>query len=84
MTIMAFTKTAGLGDHGQHEAVHAVTDFRTRLQTGFARFVAERAERRRIAREASTLLRFSDRELWDIGISRGDIPAVMDGSFHRD
>jgi uncharacterized protein YjiS (DUF1127 family) len=42
------------------------------------------AEKRTRARELRELHRFSDRELWDIGLSRSDILAIEKGSFSRD
>ena len=35
------------------------------------------------AREMRELCRFSDRELWDVGLSRSDIPAVQQGTYRR-
>jgi uncharacterized protein YjiS (DUF1127 family) len=40
--------------------------------------------RRRHAREAEVLHAFSDRELWDLGLSRSDIPGIIDGTYRRD
>lgn len=51
-----------------------------RLQTARARW----AEKRAHDRDMADLLRFSDRELWDIGISRSDFTAVDNGTFRRD
>jgi uncharacterized protein YjiS (DUF1127 family) len=42
------------------------------------------AEKRTRARELRELHRFSDRELWDIGLSRSDLLAIEKGSFSRD
>lgn len=39
-----------------------------------------RASRARTARELAT---YTDRELFDLGISRGDIPAVINGTDRR-
>ena len=39
-----------------------------------------RRERARIARE---LLSCSNRELFDLGISSGDIPAIINGTYRR-
>jgi uncharacterized protein YjiS (DUF1127 family) len=47
---------------------------------GVARWIA----RRRSRREAAALHAFSDRELWDLGLSRSDIPGIMDGTYRRD
>jgi uncharacterized protein YjiS (DUF1127 family) len=36
------------------------------------------------AREFQSLSDFSDRELWDIGISRSDVSGVINGTYRRD
>ena len=46
----------------------------------FAAWRAKRAYRARIARELNS---YTDRELFDLGIQRGDIPAVLNGTFRR-
>ena len=46
----------------------------------FADWRAKRAYRARIARELHS---YTDRELFDLGIQRGDIPAVLNGTFRR-
>jgi uncharacterized protein YjiS (DUF1127 family) len=56
----------------------------THLRAGFTRFAATWAERRKLARDRQVLADFSDRELWDIGISRSDVPSVLAGTFNRD
>lgn len=40
--------------------------------------------RRERARQIQDLYRFSDRELWDIGLTRSDIDAIANGHFRRD
>ena len=55
---------------------HAVAARRER----FAAWRAKRAYRARITRELST---YTDRELFDLGIQRADIPAVVNGTFRR-
>jgi uncharacterized protein YjiS (DUF1127 family) len=40
--------------------------------------------RRTQARELRELHRFSDRELWDIGLSRSDILSIEKGTYRRD
>ncbi len=45
---------------------------------------ARLAERRKKASEMRELYRFSDRELWDIGLSRSDFHAIEQGTFRRD
>lgn len=51
-----------------------------KLQNARARW----AEKRAHDRDMADLYRFSDRELWDIGISRSDFVAVNNGTFRRD
>ena len=45
---------------------------------------ARAAGRRAHARDMQALYRFSDRELWDLGISRSDFMAIENGTFRRD
>ena len=40
--------------------------------------------RRQRARDRDILLGFSDRELWDLGLSRSDIPGVVLGTYRPD
>jgi uncharacterized protein YjiS (DUF1127 family) len=42
------------------------------------------AERRARRRGIETLYCFSDHELWDLGLSRSDIPAIENGTYSRD
>jgi uncharacterized protein YjiS (DUF1127 family) len=42
------------------------------------------AERRARRLELEDLYRFSDRELWDVGLSRSDILSIERGTFRRD
>jgi uncharacterized protein YjiS (DUF1127 family) len=41
-------------------------------------------KRRRQAGAMQALYCFNDRELWDIGLSRSDLPAIENGTFRRD
>ena len=50
----------------------------------FVRFFSRLAEKRRHAREMRDLAAFSDRELWDIGLSRSDMMALDRGVYRRD
>jgi uncharacterized protein YjiS (DUF1127 family) len=34
--------------------------------------------------EIQELAAFSDRDLWDLGLSRSDLMAISNGTFHRD
>ena len=47
------------------------------------RFTAWRAKRAYRARIKLELESYTDRELFDLGIQRGDIPAVLNGTFRR-
>jgi uncharacterized protein YjiS (DUF1127 family) len=58
------------------QLAHAVAERRQR----FAAWREKRAYRARITRE---LLTYTDRELFDLGIQRADIPAVVNGTFRR-
>jgi uncharacterized protein YjiS (DUF1127 family) len=55
---------------------HAATEHRQR----FAAWRAKRAYRAQITRELNT---YTDRELFDLGIQRADIPAVVNGTLRR-
>ena len=52
----------------------------TRMHDAGAYLSARRAR----ARELRELYRFSDRELWDVGLSRSDIVAMEKGIYRRD
>jgi uncharacterized protein YjiS (DUF1127 family) len=58
------------------QIAHAFTERRQR----FTAWRAKQAYRARIARELNT---YTDRELFDLGIQRADIPAVLNGTFRR-
>jgi len=53
---------------------------RTGLTAWLAALIERRRERARIERE---LLTCSNRDLFDLGIGSGDIPAVIDGTYRR-
>jgi uncharacterized protein YjiS (DUF1127 family) len=40
--------------------------------------------RRRRAREMAEISSFSDRDLWDLGLSRSDLQGISDGTYRRD
>ena len=48
------------------------------------RFASRLAARHRSATEMRQLYQFDDRELRDVGLSRGDFPAIMRGTYCRD
>jgi len=53
------------------------------VQNGLARFAAWRADRRQQSRLLRELSESTDRQLWDMGLSRADIPAVVRGAYRR-
>ena len=54
------------------------------LFNGFQRLRARHAEKRDRAREMWELHRLTDRELWDVGLSRSDFMAIEQGTYRRD
>ncbi len=46
-------------------------------------FRARRAERQRQATIARELATYTDRQLFDLGIQRADIPAIVKGTYRR-
>jgi len=58
------------------QIAHAWTEFRARR----AALRAESKQRARVARELAT---YTDRELFDLGISRDNIPEIINGTFRR-
>ncbi|HQT75853.1 MAG: hypothetical protein B7Z80_03540 [Rhodospirillales bacterium 20-64-7] len=67
---------ASVGQAHQPWLPKAMILFRRRLEAW--------ATRRRSYRDAQQLDRFSDRELWDLGLSRSDVPAIARGIYKRD
>lgn len=68
----------------QHSLAH--TGFHP-FQAGvswLARRVATWQERRRHRRDLADLARFTDHELWDIGLARSDMLAIEKGVYRRD
>ena len=50
----------------------------------FGRLGAAWLARRRTARSLRQLYLCTDRELWDMGLSRSDFPAIVKGTYRRD
>ena len=48
------------------------------------RFVAARAARRQLANDVALLYRLPEVELHDMGLNRGDLPAILRGKYRRD
>ncbi|WP_428490556.1 DUF1127 domain-containing protein [Rhodopila sp.] len=62
------------------DAGTSISSFTQRLRR-LAAYLSDRRERRRAA---DSLHSFSDRELWDVGLSRADILSIGQGTFRRD
>lgn len=54
------------------------------LVSWFSRTVAAVQAKRQRARELHDLAMFSDRDLWDVGLSRSDLMAIEKGVYRRD
>ena len=48
------------------------------------RFASRLAAPHRAERQIRQLYRYTDRELQDVGLSRGDFPALIWGTYRRD
>jgi uncharacterized protein YjiS (DUF1127 family) len=68
----------------QRKYIHAVSIWLSRVQAGFGRLAEFLATRHRRIQEAEVLYGFSDRDLWDLGLSRSDIPGIINGMYRRD
>ena len=56
----------------------------SKLRAGLVRLGTSWMARRRRAREIQGLQGFSDRELWDLGLRRSDLRAIINGTYRRD
>jgi uncharacterized protein YjiS (DUF1127 family) len=56
----------------------------SRVQAGLSRITSAWGTRRQQRRDAALLRSLSDRELWDLGLGRGDISRVVNGTYRRD
>jgi uncharacterized protein YjiS (DUF1127 family) len=54
------------------------------LGAWITRRMAALAAARRRARELQDLAMFTDRDLWDVGLSRSDLMAIEKGIYRRD
>lgn len=78
---MRLSPTAGyLSGH----AGHTSGSWFGQLRSAWRAFRKDWAERARHRQDAAQLEQFSDRELWDLGLSRSDIPSVARGIYRRD
>ena len=68
----------------KRQAIQAASVWLSRLPAGLGRMAAFWAARRRRVQEAEILHGFNDRDLWDLGLSRSDIPGIINGMYRRD
>jgi uncharacterized protein YjiS (DUF1127 family) len=61
-----------------------VNDIQSALRAGLHQLAVRWIEWRTRDQEMRELHRFSDRELWDVGLSRSDIMSIENGTFRRD
>jgi uncharacterized protein YjiS (DUF1127 family) len=54
------------------------------MRAGLHRLSASWVKRRTRAREMRELYRFTDRDLWDVGLSRSDVWSIERGTYRRD
>lgn len=54
------------------------------LGSWIGRCVSAVVERHRRAQEMADLAKFSDRDLWDLGLCRSDLMSVERGTYRRD
>lgn len=69
---------------GPMPVVRMAGAWRAWLQAGLGRFGASWRARWQRAREIQELAAFSDRELWDLGLGRSDLQAIINGTYRRD
>jgi len=62
---------------------HPHTPARDVLHQAVASFTAWRTEQRKRAQIARELATYTDRELFDLGIQRADVPAIINGTYTR-
>jgi uncharacterized protein YjiS (DUF1127 family) len=73
-----------MGSHALRDAAAFVPESLADRLTRLARWIADwRERRRRRAQITRELLSYTDRELFDLGITRGDIPAIVNGTYRR-
>jgi uncharacterized protein YjiS (DUF1127 family) len=68
----------------KRQTIQATNVWLSRLPNGLGRVAAFFAARRRRVQEAAILHGFSDRDLWDLGLGRSDIPGIINGTYRRD
>jgi uncharacterized protein YjiS (DUF1127 family) len=68
----------------QQRGTSTISVWLSRARAGLGRVVAYLAAHRRRLQDAEVLNTFSDRDLWDLGLSRSDIPGIISGRYRRD
>jgi uncharacterized protein YjiS (DUF1127 family) len=81
---MNLSEDARIIYQGRRRTVHDASIWWSRLQSKLQRLSAFWMARRRRARGLRELYEFSDRELWDMGLGRSDLPAIINGTYRRD
>ena len=69
---------------GQQETVREAGVWLSWLRARLGHLDAAWTARRKRAREVRDLYLFTERELWDVGLRRSDLPAIADGTYRRD
>jgi len=77
------TKDAWLFSPGRQLSSSSAGAWPSRLRAGCDHLRTLWVARRQRAQARATLQSFSDRELWDLGLSRSDIPAIIKGTYRR-
>jgi uncharacterized protein YjiS (DUF1127 family) len=60
------------------------SDWLEAMGSRLRRFGAAWEERRRLAQDVAALYQLPEAELRDMGLNRGDLPAVLSGRYRRD
>jgi uncharacterized protein YjiS (DUF1127 family) len=81
---MTLSQTARVVSDSPQHIVHQGSIWLARLQSTLHRINTARKARRRLDRDARQLYAFSDRELWDLGLGRSDVPSIIAGTYRRD
>ncbi len=69
---------------GRQKSASDVRGWLSAILASLRRLGASWLESRARERDIQALYRFSDRELWDGGLSRSDIWAIERGTYHRE
>jgi uncharacterized protein YjiS (DUF1127 family) len=81
---MSFSNNAWHVSPSQQPVLAAAGKWLLRLRAGFESIKTAWLIRHRRQRDAQILRAFSDREFWDVGLSRSDISAIANGTYRRD